>query len=465
MYLTITSTAPNASDLGYLLHKHPDRAQAFDVSGGVAHVFYPESNVQRCTVALLLDVDPIALIRGRSPVAGDFALGQYVNDRPYAASSLLSVALGRVFRTALSGHCRSHPELAASALPLEIHVPVVPTSGGVAQVLGLFGPLGWTVTAEPIALDESIPQWGESKYVDLRLTGTHVLAEALSHLYVLLPVLDGSKHYWVDDQEVDKLVRSSASWLPQHPQRAAIARGYLAGQRDLAESALAQLVPETEGFAVDEDQTPSDASPVRPHLAALRVEAVVGALRDCAASRIVDYGCGEGALLRELIKHPEFTEIVGVDVSPRVLERAERLLQFDRMPDHQRARITLRQSSVTYVDARLAAYDAVVLMEVIEHVDLERQPALASAIFGAAAPTTVLVTTPNSEYNVLYDALAAGQFRHRDHRFEWTRAELATWSGDICDQFNYTVAIQGIGEPDPDVGAPTQMAIFTKERR
>lgn len=471
VYLTITSTAPSASDLGYLLHKHPDRAQSFDMSGGVAHVFYPESSSQRCTVALLLEVDPIALIRRRSGVASDFALGHYVNDRPYAASSLLSVALGAVFRTALSGTCRSHPELAATVLPLEIHVPVVPTSGGVAQVVELFEPMGWAVQAAEIPLDESMPSWGPSRYVDLRLTGAQVLSAALSHLYVLLPVLDGVKHYWVDEQEVDKLVRASSTWLPDHPQRAAIASVYLARQRDLTDSALARMVPETsEPDAADGSSPMVDGGAVagalpRPRLGVLRVEAVVEALRTERAARVVDVGCGEGALLRELIKHPEFTEIVGVDVSPRALERAERSLHFDRMPDQQRARISLRQSSLTYVDQRIAAYDAMVLMEVIEHVDIPRLPSLSRSVFGAAKPATVLITTPNSEYNALYDGLAPGEFRHRDHRFEWNRTEFGAWANGVCEQFGYTVRMTGIGEVDPTYGSPTQMAIFSKEQR
>lgn len=281
-----------------------------------------------------------------------------------------------------------------------------------------------------------MPHWGASRYVDLRLTGTQVLSAALSHLYVLLPVLDGVKHYWVDEQEVDKLVRASSTWLPDHPERAAIARGYLARQRDLTDSALAWLVPESSAADEDSGEVASsgaiDAVPVpRPRQGAARVEAVVEALRAERAARIVDVGCGEGALLRELIRHPEFTEIVGVDVSPRALERAERSLHFDRMPDQQRARITLRQSSLTYVDQRIAAYDAIVLMEVIEHVDVARLVSLSSAIFGAAHPTTVLVTTPNSEYNVVYEGLAPGEFRHRDHRFEWTRAEFAQWAHGV----------------------------------
>ncbi|MGC1207247.1 MAG: 3' terminal RNA ribose 2'-O-methyltransferase Hen1, partial [Ornithinimicrobium sp.] len=450
-----------------LLHKHPDRVQHFEVSGGVAYVFYPESTAARCTVALLVDIDPIALIRGRSGVSSDFALGHYVNDRPYAASSLVAVALGKVFRTALSGRCTTHPDLAKQALPLEIRVPVVPMSGGAEQVRALFKPLGWDVIAAEIPLDVTVPEWGNSRYVDLQLSGTMPLSVALSHLYVLLPVLDGVKHYWVDEQEVDKLIRAASEWLPDHPQRQEIARRYLARQKDLTESAMERLIGDGESPAVEGpevDQAPR--TPVaRPRLGAERVATVVESLRVEQAARVVDIGCGEGALLRELIKHAEFTEIVGVDVSPRALERAERSMHFDRMPDQQRSRLTLRQSSLSYVDQRLAGYDALVLMEVIEHLDPARLPSLANVVFGAAKPATVVMTTPNADYNLLYEGLAPGAFRHRDHRFEWTREEFASWASEVCRRFGYTVRMAGIGPDDPALGAPTQMAVFTRSHR
>ncbi|PUA83052.1 3' terminal RNA ribose 2'-O-methyltransferase Hen1 [Nocardioides currus] len=456
MYLTLTSTAPGATDLGFLLHKHPEKAQRFEVSAGVAHVFYPEATDERCTVALLLEVDPVSLVRGRRHGGDAFALGQYVNDRPYAATSMLAVALAKVFRTAMGGRCDARPELVDQPLPLDVRVPVVPTSGGPDLVRELFAPLGWTVTASPLPLDETIPTWGDSRYVDLRLTGTMRLADALTHLYVLLPVLDSAKHYWVSTDEVDKLVRAAGDWLPTHPARELITQRYLAHQRDLVTTAAARLS--------EVDEVPvEDAPEERPRpLVALRRQAVLDALRAAGAARVVDLGCGEGALLRELVAHPEFTEVLGVDVSARALEVAERRLGLDRMPDSQRARLRLLQSSLTYRDERLEGYDAVVLMEVVEHLDPERLPALESTVFMHARPRTVIVTTPNVEHNVRFEGLAAGAMRHRDHRFEWTRAEFAAWAGGVGERTGYTAAFLPVGEDDPEVGPPTQMAVFTR---
>jgi 3' terminal RNA ribose 2'-O-methyltransferase Hen1 len=214
VFLTITSTAAPATDLGFLLHKHPGRVSSFSVSVGQAHVFYPEATDARCTVALLLEVDPIGLVRGKRFGGGDaFSLAQYVNDRPYAASSMLAVALGRVFRTAMTGRCDARPELVGQRLPLTLHVPALPARGGVEVVERLFAPLGWTVEAEPIALDPTIASWGDSRYVDLRLTGECTLAAALNHLYVLLPVLDDAKTTgWAATRSTSWSAPAPAGW-------------------------------------------------------------------------------------------------------------------------------------------------------------------------------------------------------------------------------------------------------------
>jgi 3' terminal RNA ribose 2'-O-methyltransferase Hen1 len=422
--LTMTLTGPAATDLGYLLFKHPAKVQSFDVSVGVAHVFYPEAGEQRCTAALLLEVDPIALVRGqRGATVAGFSLGQYLNDRPYAASSMVSVAIGRVFRTAMNGRCDQRPELAATALPLELHVPALPCRGGADLAARLFGPLGWTVRAEPIPLDAEFPEWGDSRYVDLRLTGTVRLADALNHLYVLLPVLDDAKHYWVNQDEVDKLIRVGARWLAEHPDKELISRRYLAHQTRLSRSALDRLAD-----LDDTELTEPDPEPTETHLSLARQRrgAVLAALRAAGARRIGDLGCGEGALVGDLLADNQFTHVVAADVSTRALEIAERALRVDRMAPARRERLTLMQTSLTYRDSRLAGVDAVVLMEVIEHVDPPRLPALARTVFGGIAPDTVVVTTPNVEYNVRYPALSPSGRRHRDHRFEWTRGNSRT---------------------------------------
>lgn len=491
MLLTITMTAPGvadgspemapATDLGFLLHKNPSRVQSFAVSTGMAHVFYPEITLSRCMAALLLEVDPVGLVRGKQGSAGaGFSLGQYVNDRPYAASSMLAVAMARVFRTAMTGRCDARPELAARAVPLEISVPVLPCRGGPELAGELFEPLGWTARATPIALDETFEGWGDSRYLDLRLSGELRLADALSHLYVLLPVLDDSKHYWVSPEEVDKLIRAAGGWLAGHPRKTLITRRYLAHRSGLYQSALARLaevddaepesfdnaIPVAEAEPAAEQETagqrsePEPAAPVS--LAVQRREAVLGVLREARACRVADLGCGEGALTGALLADPLFTEVVAADVSSRALEVAERRLRLDRMAPRQRERLRLIQSSLTYRDDRLAGLDALILVEVIEHIDPPRLGAVERTVFTEAAPAMVIVTTPNAEHNVRYEFLADGELRHRDHRFEWTRAEFAAWAQRVAGEHGYQARISGVGPEDPEVGSPTQLAVFSR---
>jgi 3' terminal RNA ribose 2'-O-methyltransferase Hen1 len=467
--LTITTTREPATDLGYLLHKHPGRLQTFPTAAGEAHVFYPEATPQRCTAALLLEVDPVALVRGRAgadqrPEHRDGELAQYVNDRPYAASSMLAVALNQVFRTALTGRCDARPDLAAAPIPLAIRVPALRCRAGAPLATSLFEPLGWAVEAQSQPLQPA--EWGSSPYLDLRLAGELRLADALSHLYVLLPVLDDAKHYWVSTEEVDKLIRAGGDWLAGHPARELITRRYLSHQRKLTASALARLAdaddtePEELDNAVAE---PDHEEGKAKNLATQRREAILALLKERGARRVGDLGCGAGTLTKALLNDKQIDTIVAVDVSARALQLAARDLRLDRLPARQRERLKIFQSALTYRDDRLAGLDAAVLMEVIEHVDPERLPALERAVFGFAAPDTIVVTTPNAEYNVHFDTLPAGSMRHRDHRFEWTRAEFAAWAERAASAYHYQVAYHPVGPEHPDAGPPTQLAVFDRQ--
>ncbi|GLX03513.1 3' terminal RNA ribose 2'-O-methyltransferase Hen1 [Microbispora sp. NBRC 16548] len=503
MLLTISTTLRPATDLGFLLHKHPDRVQEFEQSFGMARVFYPEAGEDRCTAALLLEVDPVRLARSRGSSSPDFSLGQYVNDRPYAASSLLASALADVFRTARTGRCASRQDLADGPIPLEIGLPALPCRGGADLAHRLFGPLGWEVGAEAVPLDPGFPEWGESRYVRLALRGNVRLADALNHLYVLLPVLDDAKHYWLAGDEVDKLVRAGEGWLAGHPDKGLITRRYLGRRWALTRTAFARLaelgddVEESLDPPVEEEpgaEAPGSAAPVsgagqaepdivdpdiadpqvaepgrtpdaapeeRVPLNTLRREAVVAVLEEVGARTVLDLGCGSGQLLSALLAKPAFAKVAGMDVSARALAMAKRRLRADRMPDAKRARLELFQGSLTYTDARLAGYDAAVLMEVVEHVDPPRLPALERVVFGTARPAHVIVTTPNVEHNVRYELLE-GARRHPDHRFEWSRAEFARWVAGVCETYGYAAESRPVGEDDPEVGPPTQMAVFSR---
>jgi len=466
MLLTLTTTHRPATELGYLLHKHPARLQSFTLSFGRAHVYYLEATEARCTAALLLDVDPIGLSRTRKGAqASGQPLEPYVNDRPYVASSFLSVAIAQVFGSALAGRCQDRPELVASPLPLEARLAVLPCRGGEAFLHRLFEPLGYTITAERHPLDPRFPEWGDSPYFTVTLNSQVRLQDLLGHLYVLVPVLDDQKHYWVGDDEVDKLVRHGAGWLAAHPEREQIARRYLKHRRSLTQDALARLTvderPDPE--AVDVASDAEEAAVEEPlSLNAQRLASVIAALKEHGARRVLDLGCGEGKLLRELLHDPQFEEIVGIDVSPRALDVARDQLKLERLPDRQRARITLRQGSLTYRDRRLADYDAAAVVEVVEHLEPSRLPAFERVVFEGARPKTVVLTTPNADYNVHWTSLPAGAFRHRDHRFEWTRDAFRSWATGVAERYGYVATFHPVGPEDDALGAPTQMGVFTR---
>jgi 3' terminal RNA ribose 2'-O-methyltransferase Hen1 len=465
VYLTITTTHKPATDLGYLLHKRPGKLHEVELTFGRAFVFYPEASDERCTAALLTEVDPVGLVRktGGPPGEGGL-LDQYVNDRPYVSSSFTSVALARAFNTAMGGRSKDRQPLADAQIPLRVEIAVLPCRGGEALLRGLFEPLGYTVEAIRHALDANFPEWGESRYWKVALTAEKRLAELLEHLYVLLPVLDDDKHYWVGKDEIDKLLVRGGGWLAGHPERDEITRRYLKHQKYLMREALARLADEGDDpDEVAELQAAQEgAIEERISLNQQRLGSVLAALRQLGAKRVLDLGCGEGRLLSLLLAETSFSKIVGMDVSPRVLEKAAERLRLDTMPARKRERIELLQGSLMYRDARLSEFDAAAVVEVVEHLDAPRLAAFERVLFEHARPGAVVMTTPNREYNVKFETLPAGKFRHQDHRFEWTRAEFQQWANRVAVAHGYAVTFLPIGPDDADSGAPTQMAIFRR---
>jgi 3' terminal RNA ribose 2'-O-methyltransferase Hen1 len=462
MILTISTTHRPATDLSFLLHKHPDRLQSVELSQGQAHIFYPQAEEDKCTAALLLDIDPIGLVRKSGEGGPDFfTLGHYLNDRPYVASSFMSVAIAKAFSTAMNGKCEKRPGLVDQVMPFDITVSVIPASkGGEFLIRKLFEPLGYTVSIEQYILDSKFPEWGQSKYFTLKLKGNLKLKELLSHLYVLIPVLDNEKHYWVSQHEVEKLLQKGEGWLKAHPEKEQIIRRYLKNVSGLAKNALARLMDDDPVASPDEGNE-NQLDVVNEKLHDRRLKTVLDELISSEAKTVVDLGCGEGKLLKLLLKEKQFDKIVGVDVSYRTLERAVDRLGYNEMPPKQKERISIMQGAVTYRDKRLEGFDAAAIVEVIEHLDLNRLKAFERVVFEFAKPGTVILTTPNREYNELFETMEAGTMRHTDHRFEWTRAEFETWAKAVAGANKYDVTFKPVGDVDEGVCAQTQMAIFT----
>jgi 3' terminal RNA ribose 2'-O-methyltransferase Hen1 len=405
------------------------------------------------------------MVRGKSPNQS-FLLAQYVNDRPYAASSFMSVAISQVFRSALQGICKDRPDLAETAIPLSARIDVLAVRGGERFLRGVFEPLGYAVEAVRCPLDERFPEWGESPYFSVTIQKTTTLCELLTHLYVLIPVFDNQKHYFVGADEMEKLLARGEGWLAQHPEKEEITRRYLRFKPSLFREALARLVEEESPLEADEEERPGDRSEdvleTTVSLNEQRIGAVLAALRASGARRVLDLGCGEGKLLRELLKEKQLEQIAGMDVSIRALEIAQRRLKLERLPAQQAGRIRLIHGSLLYRDKRLEGFDAAAVVEVVEHLDPPRLSAFERVLFEFARPGVVVLTTPNREYNVMWETLPAGRFRHPDHRFEWDRQEFRDWAQVIAGRFGYTVRFLPVGAEDQRVGSPTQMGVFQR---
>ncbi|MGO9113004.1 MAG: 3' terminal RNA ribose 2'-O-methyltransferase Hen1 [Thermoguttaceae bacterium] len=466
MLLTLTTTHRPATDLGYLLHKNPARCQSFPLSFGQAHVFYPEAAEDRCTAALLLDVDPVAMVRGRGGVS-QTVLAQYVNDRPYVASSFMSVAIAQLLGPALDGRSKERPELTSTPIPLVAALEVLPCRGGEGFMYEVFQPLGYEIEAVRYPLDEQFDEWGQSPYYSVMLSKTTTLSELLTHLYVLIPVFDNFKHYYVGQEELEKLLKHGEGWLASHPKREAITHRYLKHRHSLAREALARLAEQddqpAEGLVEARSESREESLEKPISLNEQRLGMVAAALKATGAKRVLDLGCGEGKLLRELLKEKQFEEIVGMDVAFRSLEIARERLRLDDLPARQQSRIRLLHGSLTYRDKRLAGFDAAAVVEVVEHLDPPRLAAFERVLFEFAQPEIVVLTTPNREYNVVWPTLAACALRHEDHRFEWTRAEFQAWATGLAQRFGYTVEFQAVGPEHAELGAPTQMGVFRHE--
>ncbi len=462
MLLTITTTYSPATDLGFLLHKHPDKFQSVDLAMGKAHIFYPESSEDKTTAALLLDIDPIDMVRGTRNLSGKgFALAQYVNDRPYVASSFMSVAMSKAFSTAMNGICKAKPELVETKIPLEAKISVLPApKGGETLIKKIFEPLGYQIKLKQHILDTQFTDWGNSKYFTLELSQTIKLQELLSHLYVLIPALDNDKHYFISQNEIEKLLEKGKNWLSNHPEKEQITRRYLRNLQSLSRQALERLNDEeiTEiGTAEDTEVTKRKQT-----LNQKRLKLVLEQLKKSGAVKVIDFGCGEGKLLRMLLKEKQFKKIAGMDVSERELSKAKNRLYWDELAPKQKERIQLFQGALTYKDKRFEGYDAATIVEVIEHLDENRLSALERVVFEFAKPKTIILTTPNSEYNVIFDNMKTDALRHHDHRFEWTREEFESWARDVAARNNYQVEFLPVGEVAENIGAPTQMGVFTK---
>ena len=456
MIFELTTTYHPATDLGFLLHKHPDKLQTVELSVGHAHIFYPVANEEICTACLTLDINPVELVRNTK--GGNAFLQQhYVNDRPYTSNSFLSTAIAKAFGSAINGTCQAKPELVETAISLTGKVYSLKVDTDITYLNKLFEPLGYNIDYKILQLDSQFASWGNSKYVNLTIQNTITLSRFLSHLYVFILALDNDRHYWVSKNDIDVLLRRGRSWLENHPEKEWIIARYLKNLRTYTNEALLRLA---NSELLEEEQPQSERKISLHHK---RLTKAFEFLKESKAESVLDIGCGEGKLVKLLLKDGQFKKIAGTDVSFSELQKAKENLHLNEASPAMRERISLFQGSVTYIDERLKGFDAAALIEVVEHLDPERLSAMEKIVFGFANPNTVVLSTPNAEYNEVFEKLEEGSFRHEDHRFEWKRSEFNDWCEKVSTQFNYEVAIYPVGDEEPNIGAPSQMAVFKKK--
>lgn len=464
VYLSIATTRPNASDLGFLLYKHPDRVFRSDDTRNrlvKAVGFYPEVSSDRCEFVLLVAVDPVERVRG---LAWNGGIAQYVEPLPFLASSHLAQALSLCLRSAMNGIASSKdPEtdaklkaLAAEKWPLEIKV--TPVRSSPAMIRRMFEPLGWKVDVESTALEVDGSKYPDALHT-IVLCGDQTVSDALTQLYVLLPALDPARHYFYGDNEVDKFVAKSQNWLDGHPARDLIVGRYLSKSKELQTAAKSLLDGEPNTTVIEEKSGDAEESAHDQ-----RHRRIVDLVATIGATRIADLGCGEGRLLARLTALPGKLEIVGVEPALADLDKARKLLSRNpgRLMD---PRVTLKHGSILYADKSLKGFDVAILSEVIEHIDEERLDHAERCVFGAMNPAMVIVTTPNSDFNVAFPLLE-GRLRHNDHRFEWGRKDAEAWCQRVAAQYGYTFEIDGVGGFDNTIQQHlSHLIIFRKEIR
>ncbi|WP_416398563.1 methyltransferase domain-containing protein [Allohahella sp. A8] len=190
-----------------------------------------------------------------------------------------------------------------------------------------------------------------------------------------------------------------------------------------------------------------------------RLAGVVQALVKSGASRVLDLGCGSGELLIELRAQVQFNRLLGIDIDEQALAEARLNLGLDLLnPDR---RLHVCYGSFEDADHRLLGFNAAVMLETIEHVEPSRLSRVEQTVFRAYDVDTVIITTPNQEYNVLHGMLPQ-QRRHPGHHFEWTRLQFNNWADGVARRHGYRVEFSGLGPPDVLRGSSTQMAVFSR---
>lgn len=446
MQLTIRATGDNVKAISYLVSKNPENLYERNQKGHLVRMFYSKFADKELEMTVFVTPDPLELMQNKS---NSFDITHYINDREFAVSSIFCSFIRSALGTALNGQPKEeYAQWVGHEFPFVLELGPVASTLSDQQLKDLFEPMGYQVDIERPEIHYSFQLKESSTVRTLTLTGYQTLQNSLRHLFVLIPVIDNYKHYFIDEKEIEKLERYGDGWLEEHPMREMIYRQALRFKEiySLVESPNTEEKPE---------------EPVRKvRLNEMRYEKIVETAKLLKPNSIVDFGSGEGKLAVQLGFINGVQEVLAVEPSQAATLKAVK--RFEKVKDRSSfIEPTTLWGSLFYYDERLKGKDLIILCEVIEHIDAQRLPKAFDTILNLYAPESLIITTPNQEYNEIYDM--EDHFRHDDHRFEWTRQEFQEWCKARNHLDLYELEFSGIGEENLNQGFPTQMCVFKRK--
>ena len=449
MQLTIRATGDNVKAVSYLLAKNPNNLYERNHKGHAVRMFYSLFTDTVLELTVFVTPDPLTLMQQSSNA---YDITHYINDREFAVSSIFTSLIRSAFGTALNGQPKeNYVQWVNQPFLFDFGIGPVVTDLSDEKIRRLFEPLGYEVGIEYGETNYAFQMKVKSTARYLTLTGNVTLQKGLQQLFVLIPVLDNYKHYFIDENEIEKIKRYGEGWLDTHPEKTFII------QKALRFKEVYSLLEERKENNTSQEKSVS--SKVR--LNELRYKRIVEVVSNLPVKKsVVDLGSGEGKLAVQLGFIDGVQEILAVEPSEKEQLKARR--RFEKVKDRTAfVEPTPMWGSLFYYDERLKNKDVIILCEVIEHIDEERLPKIMDLLLRDYKPGVLLITTPNREYNEVYDMQDAK--RHDDHRFEWTRAEFEQWCAEKNQSGHYELTFDGIGEMHAIHGFPTQMCLFVRK--
>ncbi|TDL78499.1 3' terminal RNA ribose 2'-O-methyltransferase Hen1 [Peribacillus frigoritolerans] len=446
MQLTIKATGDNVKAISYLLSKNPNNLYERNHKGHLVRLFYSKFEETELEVTIFVTPDPIDLVKNNS---NSYDITHYINDREFAVSSLFCSFIRSALGTALNGQPKEeYSEWVNYRFSFQFEFGPVVSSLSDKQLKDLFEPIGYEVAISRPDIEYSFEMKDKSSARSICLKGMKTLQNGLRQLFVLIPVIDNYKHYYIDDKEIEKLERYGEGWLEDHPKRDYIYR---------------QSLRFKEIFSIVENKKTEEKKEEKiekVRLNDLRYEKIIDFVNQMKPRSIVDFGSGEGKLSVRLGFADGVKEIMAVEPSQSATLKA--IERFDKVKNKEKFVVPETiWGSLFYYDERLKGKDVMILCEVIEHIDEFRLPKVLDTILHDYQPNALIITTPNREYNEIYDM--EDHFRHNDHRFEWTRAEFRHWCEERNHRKIYDLQFEGIGEEHDRHGFPTQMCVFVRK--